>query len=186
MMHKLFDLLESLVSRPRKPRCLIVLAGGQTGVDQAAHRAAMANGLLCAGWCPPGRESEAGRITPEFPLTPTPEDRSRLAPDVPRSQRTEWNVRDADATLILDVSSPPTDPGTAFATRAAGILGRPLLIVDPRDQKNIPAVMAWLNKHEIRVLNIAGPSENTSPGISQTAFAFLSELFSCQKDSSRQ
>ena len=182
-MHKLFELFASRLARPGRPRCLIVLAGGQTGVDQAAHRAAMANGLLCAGWRPPGRESEAGPIAPEFPLTPTPEERSRLAPDVPRSQRTEWNVRDADATLILEVSSPPTDPGTAFTSRVAGILGRPLLIVDPRDHKNIPVVITWLNKHEIRVLNIAGPSENISPGISQTAFAFLSELFICKNDS---
>ncbi|HUW60020.1 MAG TPA: putative molybdenum carrier protein [Candidatus Bathyarchaeia archaeon] len=163
--------------RHKKPSCLIVLAGGQTGVDQAAHRAAMANGLLCAGWCPPGRECETGLICPEFPLTPTPEDRSHLAADVPRSQRTEWNVRDSDGTLILDDSGIATDAGTGFACRVAGILGRPLLVVDPRDQKNIEVVKAWLDRYEVRVLNIAGPSENTSPGISKAAFAFLSALF---------
>lgn len=31
--------------------------------------------------------------------------------------------------------------------------------------------------HEIRVLNSAGPSENTSPGIGEIAFEFFSTLF---------
>ncbi len=155
----------------------IVLAGGQTGVDQAAHRAAMACGILCAGWCPPNRESESGPIPPEFPLTPTPDDRSPLAPDLPRSQRTEWNVRDADALLVLDVTSRPTDPGTAFAVRVAGQRAKPVLIADPRDQKEVNRVREWIEKNQPRVLNVGGPSETSVPGITEAAFVFLCRLW---------
>jgi Circularly permutated YpsA SLOG family len=56
----------------------------------------MACGLAIGGWCPPGRVSED-----IFQLKETPEERSQDALDIPRSQRTEWNVRDSDATLVL-------------------------------------------------------------------------------------
>lgn len=156
---------------------LIVLAGGQTGVDQAAHRAALEHLILCAGWCPPGRVGETGPIPEVFPLMPTPDDRSSAAPDITRSQRTEWNVRDADGTLILGPGGAPEDPGTAWAAQVAKKLGRPLLRVAPADESSLTAVREWLTCHQIRVLNIAGPSERTSPGISDAAHAFLSRLF---------
>ena len=41
-----------------------VISGGQTGVDQAALRAAQKLGLKCDGWCPPGRECESGVAGP--------------------------------------------------------------------------------------------------------------------------
>ncbi|HEX3129094.1 MAG TPA: putative molybdenum carrier protein [Thermoanaerobaculia bacterium] len=37
-----------------------VISGGQTGVDQAALRAAQDCGLEVGGWCPPGRLCETG------------------------------------------------------------------------------------------------------------------------------
>ena len=70
-----------------------VISGGQTGVDQAALRAAKACVLAMGGWCPPGRLCDSGLIPSEFPLQETERERSPGAPDVPRSQRTEWNVR---------------------------------------------------------------------------------------------
>src|SRR2546430_17536769 len=78
-----------------------VISGGQTGVDQAALRAARDCGLAIGGWCPPGRGCDSGVIPLEFPLQETERERSPDAPDVPRSQRTEWNVRDSDATLVI-------------------------------------------------------------------------------------
>ncbi|MEY2585055.1 MAG: hypothetical protein QOD80_1081, partial [Verrucomicrobiota bacterium] len=45
-----------------------VISGGQTGVDQAALRAARDSGLEIGGWCPPGRVCEDGVIPAEFPL----------------------------------------------------------------------------------------------------------------------
>jgi len=80
---------------------LKIISGGQTGVDQAALITAQKIGLETGGWCPPGRVCESGTIPEYFPLKETPQERSPDAVDVPRSQRTEWNVRDSDATLIV-------------------------------------------------------------------------------------
>jgi hypothetical protein len=60
-----------IVSQLRK-----VISGGQTGVDQAALRAARDCGLKIGGWCPPGRTCEAGVIPVEFPLEETEQERS--------------------------------------------------------------------------------------------------------------
>jgi hypothetical protein len=156
-----------------------VISGGQTGVDQAALRAAQTCGLGCGGWCPPGRECESGIIPARFPLQETPQDRSPHAPDIPRSQRTEWNVRDSDATLILRPHSIDKDLGTDWTARCAIHLGRPLLVLDPGDPEAASAIRDWLSALEIRTLNVAGPSEGTVPGIGDQAYSLLVEVFAC-------
>jgi hypothetical protein len=143
-----------------------VISGGQTGVDQAALRAALACGLRCGGWCPPGRASEAGAIPADLPLVETPEERSSDAPEVPRSLRTEWNVRDSDATLVLrPASSPAPDPGTEWALRCAARLGRPVLVCDPGDPAAAARIAGWVLGHRVATLNAGGPAERTCPGI---------------------
>jgi hypothetical protein len=156
---------------------MIILAGGQTGVDQAAHLAAMHNDILCAGWCPPDWTCEDGAIPAIIPVMPTPDDNSETEPSLPRSQRTEWNVRDADGTLILTKPGLPEDPGTAYAIQVAKRLGRPLLQINPEEKASLAQAQNWLEQYQIRVLNIAGPGEKTWPGISETAYQFLRELF---------
>ncbi|HKX30069.1 MAG TPA: putative molybdenum carrier protein [Blastocatellia bacterium] len=156
-----------------------IISGGQTGVDQAALRAAQARGLACGGWCPPGRVCESGTIPSGFPLEETPQDRSVEAPEVPRSQRTEWNVRDSDATLILQPRlSGKSDPGTDWTERCAARYGRPLLVCDPWDPTTVVKIAAWLRSRSIRTLNIAGPSERTVPGIGNRAYSLLLRVFS--------
>gem|GEM_PF-334132 len=165
-----------------------VISGGQTGVDRAALAAARAEGLSIGGWCPPGRASEAGPIPPDLPLTETPAERSADAPDVPRLQRTEWNVSDADATLVLSpaagssgspgsLTAGPDDPGTAWAVRCAERYGRPLLVVSPDAPSGVRKIVRWLADQEIATLNVAGPSEGTCPGSGERAFALLSAVF---------
>ena len=155
-----------------------VISGGQTGVDQAALRAAQDRGLDCGGWCPPGRECESGIIPERFPLQETPQDRSPDAPEIPRSQRTEWNVRDSDATLILRPRSTANeDLGTDWTARCAARFGRPLLVLDPRDSEAASAIRQWLGSLEIRILNVAGPSEDSMPGIGDQACSLLVEVF---------
>src|SRR5262245_7420096 len=113
-------LLSSLDQIHEMAKLRKILSGGQTGVDQAALRAAQKCGLSCGGWCPPGRECETGIIPLSFPLRETPRDRSPDAPEIPRSQRTQWNVRDSDATLILQPQSlEGQDPGTDWTKQCA-------------------------------------------------------------------
>lgn len=155
-----------------------VVSGGQTGVDQAALRAAQRSGLDTGGWCPPGRQCDAGTIPARFPMRETPDDRSPDAPDVPRSMRSEWNVRDADATLILrPAAGDVPDAGTDWTARCAGRYGRPLLVCDPADPTAAERIIAWLRATPIWTLNVAGPSERSHPGIGEQVHALLTTVF---------
>lgn len=160
------------------PRLRKIVSGGQTGVDQAALRAARVHGLAIGGWCPPGRVCEAGLIPSELPLRETPRERSELAPDVPRSLRTEWNSRDSDATLILRPSAfKARDPGTEWTAAAARHYGRPILTWDPEEAPGSGPVAGWLVKLGVETLHVAGPSESARPGLGQAVERFLSGLF---------
>jgi hypothetical protein len=154
-----------------------IIAGGQTGVDQAALRAARDCGLKIGGWCPPGRTCEAGVIPAEFPLEETEQDRSLNAPDVPRSQRTEWNVRDSDGTLVIQSGETAVDRGTDWAMQCAKRYGRPLLVCDMADPDAKQKIQEWLRRKQIKVLSVGGPAESTSPGIGDRAYCSLRGVF---------
>ncbi|MGE0707295.1 MAG: putative molybdenum carrier protein [Planctomycetota bacterium] len=142
-----------------------VVSGGQTGVDRAALDAAAALGLERGGWCPRGRRAEDGAIATSYPLRETP-----LAD---YAQRTEWNVRDSDGTLIL-VAREPLSGGTLLTRELAIRLGRPVLVVELDGPPPTENVRAWLADKE--TLNVAGPRESGCPGIWARARAFLEAL----------
>ena len=150
-----------------KRRLEKIVSGGQTGVDRAALDAAMALGLPVGGWCPRGRRAEDGVIDSRYPLTETP--------DEPYAQRTAWNVRDADGTLVLLFDKP--SPGTTLTVEKAKALGKAFLLVDLRMPPEAMAVMRWLEENAIRVLNVAGPRESEAPGIYEVALAYLENIF---------
>jgi Circularly permutated YpsA SLOG family len=75
-----------------------VISGGQSGVDRAALDAAFACGIAYGGWCPRGGWAE------DFPSPPGVLTRYPLLKETPLAdpaQRTEWNVRDSHAMLIV-------------------------------------------------------------------------------------
>ncbi len=152
-----------------------IISGGQTGVDQAALKVAQELGFDIGGWCPPDRLSEEGPIP--YPLTPTPQGSSR--PDIPRSQRTEWNVRDADATLIFEPKPLlAEDPGTRWTKTCCSRMKKPFLVCDPYDPEVMVKIPEWLTRIDPTVLNIAGPSEKTAPGISGIVYNILTNTLS--------
>lgn len=148
-------------------RALRVVSGGQTGVDRAALDAAAALGLAIGGWCPRGRRAEDGPIPARYPLAETP--------GANYEQRTAWNVRDSDATLILHRG--PLSGGTALTADLARGLGRPLLTWDLCAPLAVAAVVDWLIDHRVQVINCAGPRESGAPGIEAEARAACTRIF---------
>ncbi len=143
-----------------------IVSGGQTGVDRAALDAALELGLSCGGWCPKGRRAEDGPIPLHYPLTETPSD--------DYAQRTEWNVRDSDGTLVLTRGAPTE--GTAYTIQVAARLKKPCLVVDLDGAPPEAAVRTWLKAHRVETLNVAGPRESKAPGIYTEAARFLRAL----------
>lgn len=142
-----------------------IVSGGQTGVDRAALDAALAAGLAVGGWCPRGRWAEDGRIDDRYPLRETPLARV--------SQRTLWNIRDSDGTLVLTSDRPRG--GTALTVRAAAV-ARPRLIVDPADAGAVRQAHAWLAANRIKWLNVGGPRASENAQIYPLAFRFVVDL----------
>ena len=145
-----------------------IISGGQTGVDRGALDAAISLGIAHGGWCPAGRLAEDGPIADVYHLMET------LSPDY--AVRTEQNVVDADATLILcrgEISG-----GTGLTQQLVQQHDKPCLTVDLGMQPDVADVSRWLAKHKVAVLNVAGPRESASPGIGAMAHKFVRQLFS--------
>ncbi|WP_263789736.1 putative molybdenum carrier protein [Salinibacter sp.] len=143
-----------------------IISGGQTGVDRAALDAARAHDVAVGGWCPRGRRAEDGPIAPRYPLRETPTDAY--------AERTAWNVRDSDGTLI--VAPGPLEGGTALTQREAEVRKTPLLHVRLTDPAPVPMIHAWAAEHDVRVLNVAGPRASEGDGIYRQARSILEAL----------
>ncbi len=157
-----------------------IVSGGQTGVDQAALRAGLDLKIKIGGWCPPGRICEDGKIPIEYLLKETDRDRSPDAPNVPRSQRTENNVKDSDGTLILKPNQILRRcKGTDYTIECAKKHNKKYLVIDPYHIDAEKQITDWLVKNPtIKILNIAGPSERTYVGINKQTHDLLIKTFS--------
>jgi hypothetical protein len=144
-----------------------IVTGGQSGVDRAALDAARAAGMARGGWCPRGRAAEDGPIASAYPLVETPTSDP--------AQRTAWNARDSDATLVLVRGAEPSG-GTALALARAADLGRPTRVVDLAAPAAVTDVASWVRSTGVRVLNVAGPRESEAPGINALARVWLDAL----------
>lgn len=135
-------------------------------MDRAALDAALGAGVPCGGWCPSGRRAENGPIPVRYPLRETASAGS--------AERTRFNVRDSDGTLVLCAGT--LAGGTAHTAAHAQTLGRPLLALDPEAPGAVAAAAAWVRAQGIGVLNVAGPREREQPGIYAVAFQFVAAL----------
>ncbi len=143
---------------------LVVLTGGQTGVDSYAARAALDAGLSVHLVFPKGLRQEDGSLTPAR--------RRRLSGaaihELPADSfqvRTWACVWLADAVLLL---CPAGGTGCHETVRAAGQLGRPLLTAGPGQRagpghttagpgrRTADQTASWLSHSGGRVLLVAG------------------------------
>lgn len=146
-----------------------IVSGGQSGADRAALDWAMAHQIPHGGWCPRGRRAEDGVIPLAYRLQETDTHKYQ--------ERTLRNVRDSDGTLILNLGE--LDGGSLLTLQEARNLGRPywLLSLDISPQAaEVAAVLDWLERESVAVLNLAGPRETKRPGIYQRTDQFLNTL----------
>ena len=140
-----------------------IVSGGQTGADVAGLDWAIENSIAHGGWCPKGRRTEDGPLPLRYALTETP-----VAGYL---QRTEWNVRDSDATIVFTLND-NLDGGSKRTADFADKLGKPFFHMRPGVH---PKYLArFLVRHQVKVLNIAGKRESSAPDIS----VFVSETLS--------
>ncbi len=155
-----------------------VISGGQTGVDRAALDVAIFLEIPHGGWCPRGRIAEDGSISNVYQLTETESARYVV--------RTEKNVTDSDATLILYRNR--MSRGTALTASFARRHIRPCLAIDISAmqsadleeswvEQKVAEVHAWLNRESIETLNVAGPRESSASGITADAHRLLLNIF---------
>ncbi len=157
-----------------------MVTGGQTGVDQAAWRAAKRAGVLTGGWMPLGFLTETGprsEFREEFGAE------EHASPDP--SQRTRANVRDSDASLIFVTANP--GPGTALTIRECERAGRPSRVVsldlDHQAADLEPcSVAAWIAEIGIETLNIAGARGSSDSRIEPIVESYLGRVFAALRD----
>ncbi|HEX5399552.1 MAG TPA: putative molybdenum carrier protein [Verrucomicrobiae bacterium] len=141
-----------------KTSVIKIISGGQTGVDRAALDFAIRHSFPHGGWCPRGRLAEDGFIPPIYRLRET---------ELPEyEERTEKNVLDSDATLIV-ARNKELSGGTAFTKACAEKHDRPVLVICESDgvSKTVAVLTEFIRRNKVRTLNVAGPRQSQAPGI---------------------
>jgi Circularly permutated YpsA SLOG family len=140
---------------------------------------ALARGIGYGGWCPKGGWAEDFRQPPGLLAKYHNLQETPLADP---AQRTEWNVRDADACLVVvDAGGLEASAGTALATELAHRYRKPLYVAKLDNADGVKHASLWLRVQQARhgddlKLAIGGPRESEAPGIYQRATTFISDL----------
>ncbi len=144
-----------------------IVSGGQTGVDRAALDIARYLKIPYGGWCPKNRWAEDGPISADYSnLIET----SLSAPE----QRTEWNVRDSDGTLVI-VVDPPIG-STQYTIEMAQKYNKPYYVRKVSESVEMSDINEWIKNTNIHILNVAGPRESQGIGIYEKAYNLLRKL----------
>jgi hypothetical protein len=156
-----------------------IVSGGQTGADRAALDFALAHGIPHGGWCPRGRLAEDGALERSYELKETPEEEY--------GQRTEWNVRDSEGTVIFSIA-PNLTGGSRLTAELAARLGKPCLhLSEVRDRGDAASRLeSFVRDHNIRTLNVGGPRASNEPEVARFVIETLEKLFDKPRTSSRK
>jgi hypothetical protein len=105
----------------------------------------------------------------------------RETPSRKYAQRTEWNIRDSDGTLVFSIAAEPQG-GTRLTLELAKRLGRPVLHLSRENSKETAMDLAvdvdtFLREYSIEILNIAGPRASQEPEVEAFVRGVLQSVF---------
>lgn len=149
----------------------IIISGGQTGADRAALDFALENKIETGGFIPRGRRAEDGKISENYPNLIETQTKNY-------AERTELNVQNSDATLI--VSHGRLTRGSLLTKRLAAKHRKPVLHIDfakSTPAESVKTTRKWIASMKCRKLNIAGARASTDPAIYDRTREFLAALF---------
>ena len=135
-----------------------IISGGQTGADQAGLDVAIELGIPHGGWIPKGRKTEEGPLPAKYNL------KEMGTTSYPK--RTEKNILDSDGTVIFTFEK--LTGGSELTRKLAEQHGFPCLHVDLNKVpvgEGAELVGPWIEKHKIKVLNVAGSRASKAPTI---------------------
>ena len=124
--------------------------------------------MPCGGWCPKGRKAEDGPIDPKYSLKETP--------SASYIQRTEWNVRDSDATVLFSIE-PTLTGGSKETVEFASAHKKPCLHLCAGDEAAADKLKTFGEEHRVKTLNVAGPRASNEPGVGEFVVRTLEEAF---------
>ncbi len=140
------------------PLQIVIISGGQTGADLAALDWAITHSIPHGGWCPLGRKTSDGPLDGKYQLRETPSDE--------QAERTEWNVRDSDVTVVFTLGAQPVGAAKKTIT-CARKLKKPCLHLHRGILAVSEKLLAFVEKHQARRLNITGSCETEEPGLAE-------------------
>lgn len=148
-----------------------IISGGQTGADRAAFDFALENGFEIGGFVPKNRAAEDGKISDKYPNL------IETATENP-AMRTELNVKNTDATLIL--SDGALKGGSLLTLEFAEKYEKPVLHIDFSAlsvEQAAEKTQKWLCSMDCKILNVAGARASEDPKIYDKTKELLYFLF---------
>lgn len=150
-----------------------IRSGGQSGVDRAAMDVARKFNIEICGWCPKGGWAEdypdpPGLIADYPELMETPSEGT--------SQRTMWNMRDADAILTIMPTGSRESKGTEIGVLEGEHLHKPMFTACGTE--DVPGIVAWLNTLPDGLdLSVGGPRASECGDAYEVTVKILNEVF---------
>lgn len=127
-----------------------IISGGQTGADRAAFDFALEKGFVIGGFVPKNRLAEDGGISDKYQNLIETETENP-------AERTEFNVKSSDATLIL--SHGDLKGGSLLTKQFAEKYKKPFLHIDFSAvslEQAAREMRKWLGSIKCEDLNVAG------------------------------
>ena len=150
----------------------MVISGFQNGADIAAIIAAKMYNIPTGGYMPLGYITESGP-RPEYAQLYGAKE--HFSPKY--SGRTFLNCEKSDGTIIMATDF--NSPGTKLTFTAIHQYKKPSININMSSDIGIPysEVIDWIEKYNIKIINVAGNRESVSNGITGNVVSYLCGLF---------